>query len=469
MTTLRLNSRSRAALGAAAALLLHACAPSQDTPTPTTSINASRYLAVGDSYTAGISAGGLTRASQEYSYPNLIAQQLQGASGNAPFSQPLLEAGTGSGYFALADYPANGFPRTRRLAGAAVRRSIVNPAACGGPDTLRLLARAAAPGALPQNLGVPGLLLSQIETAGLGNEASATPGVAFNPYFERLLPAANNRTYLQAVTETAASATFFTFSQGLDDLMPYVRSGGECGPLPNTALANLMRQNAKKVLDVLTAGGRPGIIAKIPALTSLPFLSLGKGLTMQARLQARFGDNALLYIEDPFSSGPAQPITDKDYVLATAFPRLGQLTPVRVGTTTLMLPYGRDVRNPLRDADVLDESNEVSRLTQVFNSYNNGLEDLARTYKLPVVDLATGARTLDLDAAVFDKVNGVISVAGVQYSPEPVRGNFFSLDYYSLTPRGNGLVANAFIGAINKGYKANIPFVDVNSLPAAAQ
>jgi hypothetical protein len=50
-----------------------------------------------------------------------------------------------------------------------------------------------------------------------------------------------------------------------------------------------------------------------------------------------------------------------------------------------------------------------------------------------------------------------------------VRGNFFSLDYYSLTPRGNDLLANTFIAAINKAYRSNIPAIDVNSLPTTAQ
>ena len=60
-------------------------------------------------------------------------------------------------------------------------------------------------------------------------------------------------------------------------------------------------------------------------------------------------------------------------------------------------------------------------------------------------------------------------MGGVIYTSEPVRGNVFSLDYYSLTPRGNALLANAFITAINKAYKANLPVVDVNILPSTAQ
>ncbi|MDO7847058.1 hypothetical protein Q5H92_11865 [Hymenobacter sp. M29] len=464
-----LNTWSRAGLTAVAALALNACAPGQDTPTPTIGVNVSRYLAVGDSYTAGLSAGGLTLASQQYSYPNLLAQQLRGAQADATFSQPLLAAGAGSGYFSLVDFTAQGFPRTRRVPGPAVRRLVINPAACGGADTIRLLTRTDAPGTLPQNLGVPGLRLAQLQVANLGNEINATPTGNFNPYFERILPASDSRTYLKVVTDAAASATFFTYFLGLDDLMPYLRSGGQCGTAPNSTLTNTLRNNAKVVLDVLTAGGRPGIIARLPDLNTLPLLRTGRGLSLQKRLQATYGDNALLYIEDPFGSGVAQPITDDEYVLATVLPRIGQPSPVLVGTTTMMLPYGRDVRNPIRDADVMD-FDEMNRVNSVLNSYNTELDRLASVvYKMPIIDASKKSSTLDLNGAMPSYVGEAISVGGVLYSAEPVRGNFFSLDYYTPTPRGNALIANAFISAINKAYQANIPAIDVNSLPSVAQ
>jgi hypothetical protein len=473
-----LNSgRATGFVAAATALLLTACAPGQDTPAPITNVNVSSYLAVGDTYTAGISAGGLTRNSQEYSFPNLLAKQFQAFSGGGAFTQPVID-GTGSGYLSFLDGASVGYVRARRVAGQAVRGTVINPNACIGPDTVRLLTRSATAGTLPQNLGIPGLLLNQIATANLGNQSNATPGGTFNPYFERLLPAADNRTYLQAVTTAASSATFFTFFQGLDDLMPYIRSGGTCGSIPTSNFANTMKQNAKRILDALTAGGRQGVIAKLPNITTLPLLSLGQGDRLQARLQASFGDNALLYIEDPLGVGPGQPISGDDYVLATTLPRIGQLTPVVVGSSTLMLPYGRDVRNPLRDADVLDATTEMNLLTAAVSNYNNntgvapaapGLETLAKTYKLPVISTSTNESALNLNDALFSQVDGVISVGGVQYSAEPVRGGFFSVDYYSLTPRGNGLLANAFITAINRAYRTNIPAIDVNKLPTVAQ
>ena len=447
----------------AACVLLTACAPSQDTPTPSTGIDASRCVAVGDSYTAGLSNGGLTRASQDYSFPNLLAQQFSRASTSAIFSQPYLEPGSGSGYLMLVDLPAIGLPVVRRVAGQAVLRNIITPAACGGPDTVRLLKRSATAPTLPQNLGVPGLQLTQVETAGLGNAANASPGGAFNPYFERLLPAADSRTYLQAVTTASSSATFFTYFLGLDDLLPFVRSGGGCG-LPSTTVLNT---NARKILDVLTAGGHQGMIARLPALSNLPLLRLGRGLALQSSLQATFGDAALVYIEESRNLGVAQVITNDDYVLATAVPRLGQRTPVVVNGTTLQLPYGRDSRNPVHNADVLDKT-ELARANLLVTNHNKYLDEtLALLYKMPIA--LDNKRTLDSNAAFPNFVGETILVNGVTYSAEPVRGNFFSLDYYSLTPRGNALLANVFILAINSAYNANIPAIEVNKLPTSVQ
>src|SRR5687768_16399157 len=61
----------------------------------------SKYVAFGDNYTAGYSNGGVTRESQENSFPNIIAQQIARAGGSSTFNQPLF-AGNGTGQLVLA-------------------------------------------------------------------------------------------------------------------------------------------------------------------------------------------------------------------------------------------------------------------------------------------------------------------------------------------------------------------------------
>jgi hypothetical protein len=442
-----------------AALLLQSCAPSQDAPAPASTLDLSRYVAVGDSYTAGVSNGGLTRTSQQYSFPNLLAQSFERVSATGTFTQPLLDAGAGTSYLTLVSYNGTDLPVLRRVPGTGVRSTYLNTPSCGPADTVSLLTRSATAGTLPQNLGIPSLRLGQINTAGLGNETNAAPNANFNPYFERLLPAADNTSYLQAVTSVASSATFFTFFLGLDDFLPYLRSGGECPALlPTTATLN---SNAKRILDVLTANNRRGIIVRLPNLRSLPLLSLGQGLQLERRLQRATGTPDSLYIRSS-TNGQSRHITDEDFVLATAISRIGR--PMVVGGVTV--PYGRSPLAPLVGADVVESQEYLLANNARLGGYNNNLETLAKnTYRLPSIDASNSQYSVRLEEDLFSQVNNQIAINGVPYTTEPVRGNFFSLDYYSLTPRGNALLANAILKAINRAYRSSIPYVNVNDLP----
>ncbi|AII52941.1 hypothetical protein [Hymenobacter sp. APR13] len=443
----------RAALPATAGALLLLAGCSPDQPVPALSSNGldlTRYLAVGDSYTAGFADGGLTSASQSYSYANLIAGQFAKVDANATFTQPLLADGAGTGYLTLAGFEANGLPRTTRVKPAATLARFVNTTGCNGADTLYLYPRAGA--TLPQNLGVSGLRLSQISIAGLGNTANLTRIGLFNPYFERLLPANDNRTYLQVVTTASANASFFTFFAGLDDLLPYVVSGGNCGPLPS---ASTLTANARLLLAQLSAGGRAGVVALPPSLATLPVLRLSRGLDVQQRLRQNTATaNDTLFVRA--FTGAIQVVSGEDYVLPSGQRRIGRLESVTGAPQTR--PYGSR-QNPVSGADVLDYL-EVARISQVAEDFRTGMAALANTtFKLPLIDT---------NDALFSQVAGNININGVNYTPELVRGNFYSLDRTTLTPRGNALLANVFLRKINESYNTSIPLINVNNLPTQA-
>jgi hypothetical protein len=447
-------------LGLAALSFLGSCAPNQDAPSPSAgTIDSRRYVAVGDSYTAGLSDGGLRRMSQEYSFPNLLARQLPGAT----FTQPLLEESRGTDYLSLLELSATGVPRTQRVLGAGVRTRIPFTNSCGLNDTARLFDRSATASAgLPQNLGVPGLRLTQIETLSYGAEVNATSKSGqFNPYFERLLPAGATTTYRRAVTKVSTGATFFTYFAGLDDYIYFIRGGGECPVLPGTksgvvsVLTTPLLQNSKKLLDTLSAGGRPGVIALLPDLRYLPLLRQGKGDSLQTVLrQNRRNPKLILWIYDAYFR-ESRRVADKDFVLPSGLANIGQVQLVAGAQRA----YGLDSLNALRNADVIT-SREFGFLNESLNAYNDQLTALAVKYKLPTVNLAD---------ELFNLVDKQMAIGGVVYSSEPVRGNVFSLDGYSFTPRGNGLLANVFLRAINQAYKANLSLIDVNSLPGTVR
>jgi len=456
------SAAARVALPALLGSLLLGCSPDQTAPTPTAGkLDLSRYVAVGDNYTAGYSDGGLTLDGQQYSIPALLDQQFaQALGGTSTFSQPLMPAGTGSGFLSLRPpfLTANGQPVTARVtSGRTTRGVFINTNACGGgTDTTFLYSRAT--NTLPQNLGVPFMRLSQIELTGLGNEANLRRVDQFNPFLERLLPAADNRTYLQAVTDASANATFFTFFMGLGDALPYVLTGGDC----TTALPNsTINANAKKILDRLTAGGRPGIICLVPNnLRTLPLLGRGSN----ARVQALLAPGDTVFVRT-FPANIVRPMDSKDdYLLPSGLAQLGVAQTVTLpGGGTASLRYGLDRRNPISRRDVLDLA-EYTRVNPAITALNTELVRLADVvYKIPVVNRGSGG------VSVFDQVAGRISINGVEYSDEPVRGNFYSLDQYSLTPRGNAIMSNAIIREINRFYGASIPLLDPNTLPSTAK
>ena len=450
-----------ALLPLAAASLLTSCAPNQTEPTPSTGpLNVSRYLAVGDSYTAGTSDGGLTAASQSYAYPALLARQFVRINPAAVFTQGLLPGGPGTGYLTLRELGPNGLPQTSRVTqGRAIRDAYyVNPAACGGSDTTFLYAQATA-SPLSQNLGVPGLRLTQAGVVGLGNTSNQERTGAFNPYLERLLPLNDDRTYVEAVTAASTDVTFFTFFLGLDEILPYILSGGECGTVPSSSLLTL---NARKILDELTAGGRPGVIALLPNPQNLPILRLGGKNGIRGQLIPGFNPDSIFVFATARSnpSGSVRLIGD-DFILPAGLARLGKEEDVTLPDgQVIRARYGLSELNPIARQDVFD-SNEFNKAYSPLKLLNDELKRLGeKVYHVPVVNL---------EEELFFPIENTISVNGVEYSSAPVRGNFYSLDLYSLTPRGNALLANAFIKTINSSYGANIPFVDPNTLPTTAR
>jgi hypothetical protein len=85
-------------------------------------VDFSRYVAVGNSLTAGYADNGLYRAGQLNSYPNILAGQLRLAGGAAEFRQPLFpeNQANGTGYLTLAGL-TNGVPTLAPAPPQAIR------------------------------------------------------------------------------------------------------------------------------------------------------------------------------------------------------------------------------------------------------------------------------------------------------------------------------------------------------------
>ena len=435
----------------------------------------SRYIAVGNSLTAGFGDNGLYLEGQQTSYPAIMAGQFALVGGGA-FAQPLFAAANanGTGYLSLSGFTAAGTPV---LAPVAANAAV----GLGADGRTPLLAKYTA--ADNQNLGIPGIRVADVQTPGYG----LNNPLGFNPYFERLLGASSPTTYQQYVQErvTTIKPTFFTNWLGNNDVLGYATSGGTAAPLTGDAE---FTTKYTAVTDVLTAGGAKGLLVTIPNVVNVPFfttvstasviasvsaapvpasivtsLTAGLGLTPAQVSSIRFG----LFIQALNATGAVvtREATATDLLLLPAgsvigtpsappstnpFPRgfglvITGLSPQQAGGLAVAAPA-----NPLPNALVLDAA-EVTLVQNRTTALNAIIASVANSKGLALFDANT----------FFNGVaRGGLVVNGVSNSAAFISGNLFSLDGVHPTPRGYAVIANEMIRAINAKYGASVPGVD---------
>lgn len=395
-----------------------ACENSSETePALVGQANASRYVAIGGSITAGVMNGGLYRAAQQAAYPNLLARQMGLAGGRRDFAQPLFseEQENGTGY------------RTLTNLSPLTYQAVTDKLALRGQNPT-LYAKFTGDN---QNLGVPNLRVADVNTPGYGSPSG-------NPLFERLLPEGEQqKTYLQYVTESRP--TFFTFWMGNADLLQFVTSGGT-RPLTD---AGAFSANVKLLLDALAGQGAKGVLATLPDPTLIPLLVSPSELAV--------------YRKDTFTpywittaEGEVRTATDEDRILMSA-DSIGFLT--RAG-----FPKGFFKIAPLNNDDVLD-ADEIERVQQATVAFNTALSAEAGARSWPVFD-ANG---------LFQKTKtGYLDFFGNRVETDFFRdgqllpNSIYSVDGTYLNARGHALIANEFIAVINKAYQAQIPPLNLN-------
>ncbi|WP_428329795.1 SGNH/GDSL hydrolase family protein [Mucilaginibacter sp.] len=398
--------------------------------------NFSRYIAVGNSLTAGYADGGLYRDGQLNSYPSIIAKQMESVGGGT-FTQPLFttDQANGSGYLKLSGFNADGTPITTTVTNNLAIRGIL-PVPGFGNVTLYTKYTGDI-----NNYGVPGIKLLNITYAPYGN---------LNGYFERLLPGdapTNSTDYLDFVT--AKPFTFFSNWLGNNDALAYATSGGAGDVLTDkstfAALYNVL-------ITRLTASGAKGVVATIPDVTAIPYFNTVTVNAIVAAVQKANPTVKGIYINALVSGTTYAPrvATSADLIVLT-FPtsKIGQMVSTPYGN----LPYGLTPYTPVDNQYVLDQ-NEVTMTLDYINSYNTTIKSMAAAKGLAVFDAYTFLDNV--------KTQGLL-INGVSLNSNYISGGIFSLDGVHLTPRGYAVVANEFIKAINKQYNASIPTTDVSA------
>jgi lysophospholipase L1-like esterase len=409
---------------AAAILFTAACKPEIETPAGTTAgqANFSKYIAVGNSLTSGYADGGLYLEGQKVAYPNLIAAKMSSVGGGT-FTSPFFteEHSNGSGYLSLSAL-VNGTPTLTQITEKLAYR-----------DAAKHLDKYSGE---IQNLGIPGMRV----------DLSFDPTLTFsaaNPFFERLLTDAQvgKTNYFQYIQ--GRNHTFFSIWLGNNDVLGYALNGAvTVAGDPTTVLTDKVTFSSlyANLLNALTAGGQKGIVATIPDVTAIPYFNTVKPSLLLAAAKAANPAAQAVFIQT--GTGAVRVATDEDLI------RLPFQSAGLFGQGTI--PYGLHPLNPIENKWVLDKD-EVIKVKDYVNSYNSSIKSIATSKGLAIADTYN----------YFNQVKAGLVVQGIGINAAFISGGAFSLDGIHLTPRGNAVIANVFIDAINAKYGSTIPTVDV--------
>lgn len=467
--------------------------PAEDPTNPRTppvagSADFSKYVAVGNSFTAGFMDNALYAEGQQNAYPVILAKRMEAVNGGAAFNTPILDSPQGAGF--------GGFvPGTTTPVG---RFRFILPACAANPAAEKTLGMVPAPtpgdalteyGGDPEalnNFSAPGTKSFHALVAGYG--ANPLQG---NPFYWRFASAPTASLLGDAVT---ASGTFFTYWLGSNDILFYAVSGGSGRPDPGRNVFayqnNDMTDTAvfkgamSASLDALLSSGdnTKGVVATIPEIVSMPYFQLvNAGLTaggagavlpfalspeQAAALNAGYAQLGSAAAGVKFQAGKVNyPVITTSNGLRHMHPAQDFLTLVVPQDSLLLGPIsacnpdlraGWGITKPIPAQFVLDqdEATWVRERVETFNSIiRRQANAAARNNRIAVADIH----------ALFNSLDATRN----NIAP----GGYISVDGVHPNPRGQALVANEFIKAINAKFGSTLPPVDImdyrqNILPA---
>jgi hypothetical protein len=459
-------------VGLLAGIVFYSCKPSVENKNASAgNATFTKYIAIGSTATSGFSNFGLYREAQRTAYPNLIVQQLN-VIDSIGFTSPLfINKPNGTGRLVLDSFDSKRLPvisinnNDRAITGNSRFNGLnffigLTPA---DPNYVRLFTLEEYAGLPIHNFGIPYVRLADILSESFAidnfNLLNAVGSILdYNPYFNRLLPAGKkNTSYLQLVS--TQNHSFFTNWLGEDDVLFYAITGGGVNNglqvLGGTGLITkeaVFTENYTRLLNLLTANGAKGVIATIPNPVNSPFFNTVDSTIARTIAGPEYA-KAPLYIQEGNAdggTGKTRVLQPGDKILLLANSTIAK--PVNQGNPNSL--KGFSARYPLTNSDVLDVK-EVETVMNTVNRYNQIIRELATNKKLAVADMAAFSEQLQ---------KGMVQY-GIPLSNQFILGNFYSLDGLYATPRGNAIIANEFIKAINNTYGSTIPTVNITQYP----
>ncbi|MCU4155822.1 hypothetical protein J1N10_07520 [Carboxylicivirga sp. A043] len=428
-------------------IALWSCEPNTDDFSPSKgSADFSKFIAIGDSYTAGYTDGALGRRGQEEGFSAILGKQLMHV-GSDSYNQPWVQSESSVGSTQLQPGVYNGYYELSIVDGSLSPVPTIGDAAIYAEDAISVD---------NQNFGVPGAKITHLVTAGYSQ---------LNPFFGRF--ASSDMTHVLGDAANA-NPTFFSCWLAGNDVLAYALAGG-VGSIGNgvTDITDVADYESAMgaVLNVLTSKGAKGVIGNIPDVSSIPFFTTVpyNAFVIDAATAAALNQNYEAYN----AGAEAMGLPKMEFVEgANAFIIHDASIPAQLGSRRqatandrLLLTAKSYAGSDDFKADPIiidnyvltaDELTMISTATDAFNAIN---KTMAEGFDLAFFDANALMAQLNTTGLVID---------GNHYKSTFVSGGVFSLDGIHTTGRGSAIIANAFIDAINAKYDAAIPRANIN-------
>lgn len=399
-----------------------------------------KYVAIGNSLTAGYQSGGLKEENQDVAYPRLIAGQL----------------GIPDAEFTYNNFPDSGTVGTLVLLGFSTTT---------GSPIFRTTTASTTPGnslqATPyENLAVPGEFLYDFlnATGTASNSWQQTRLGSTNGLFQAILRGTTQYHSLQAL-----SPTFVTFHLGNNDILGYATGGaglnGNFSSTPGVApytpvtsadpLATTLGYNFTTgyslAMDSLATLGADVALVNIPYVTAIPYFTAVNKDSVTVNL------NPLTKLKIYHQESNVQ------YVTLAASNVLGS-TSTALGDGNAATPYGLHPLDPLGGKYTLT-STEVANIKNIIDGYNAVIKAEAAEHGWALVD----ANSLFQEIAAVSGPTGpgYNAGGGIRVKTDFITGGLFSFDGVHPSKLGYAILANTVIKAVNDFYGSSIPPVDV--------
>ncbi len=451
--------------------------PEDEKPTPG-SADFSKFVAVGNSITAGYTNGALYNAGQEASFVNIVATQMK-LVGGGDFNQPDIDAV--DGYFGLA-------PDGMTILG---RLQLTNPASPAPAPIIPGQAITPYIGvkATLNNFGVPGIRIIDLAVAGYGT---------LNPYYGRF--ATDPATANVLADATAANSTFFSLWLGGNDALGYALAGatgnvdGDGSSTKDMTPVAMFTATYSAAIAAMTANGAKGILTNVPNINDIPhfttvawnaipmdqatadavnagYIGFNGGINAynagvlpgqtepptikRDTIGFSAGNNAIVIIDitipdlSAWGIPPMRQATSDDLITLSAGGVLGTLADPMNPASVI------GVGVPLSEEYTLTLANQEDIATRI-SDFNAVIAN--------EVSASNGNLVLLNMNAIFADIaqNGlIINGSGMDATILPPFGAF-SLDGVHTNERGAAYVASLFIDKINEAFGSNIPNINPN-------